>query len=88
MYIYHHKQCEILQNGPKGTKTMQTQTFFLRLEIGLEIGFDPFRPHLPPPNIYVHCWKAMDHGYLLTLSIHLAGIPTSPQNFAKTLGLK
>ena len=30
----------------------------------------------------------MDHGFLLTLSIHLAEIPTSPQNFANTLGLK
>ena len=30
----------------------------------------------------------MDHGYLLRLSIHLAEIPTSPQNFANTLGLK
>ena len=37
---------------------------------------------------YIHRWKAMDHGYLLTLSIHLAEIPTSPQNFANTLELK
>ena len=26
----------------------------------------------------------MDHGYLLTLCIHLTEIPTSPQNFDKT----
>ena len=30
----------------------------------------------------------MDHGFLLTLSIHRAEIPTNPQNFANTLGLK
>ena len=29
----------------------------------------------------------MDHGYLLTLSIHLAEIATSPQNFADTSGI-
>ena len=29
----------------------------------------------------------MDHGSLLTLSIHLAKIPTSPQNFANTSGI-
>ena len=29
----------------------------------------------------------MDHGYLLTLSIHLAEIPTSPQNLANTSGI-
>ena len=29
----------------------------------------------------------MDYGYLLTLSIHLAEIPTSPQNFANTSGI-
>ena len=29
----------------------------------------------------------MDHGYLLTLSIHIAEIPTSPQNFANTSGI-
>ena len=28
----------------------------------------------------------MDHGYMLTLSIHLAEIPTSAQNFANTVG--
>ena len=28
----------------------------------------------------------MDHGNLLTLSIHFAKIPTSPQNFAKHRG--
>ena len=28
----------------------------------------------------------MDHGYLLTLSIHLAEIPTKPQNFVQTPG--
>jgi len=36
---------------------------------------------------YKHRWKAMDHGYMLTLSIHLAEIPTSPQNFANTSGI-
>ena len=41
--------------------------------------------HTHPPPQYIHRWKAMDHGFLLTLSIHLAEIPTSPQN---TLGLK
>ena len=25
--------------------------------------FDPFRPHLPPPND-IHRWKAMDLSYL------------------------
>ena len=29
----------------------------------------------------------MDHGYLLTLSIHFAEIPTSPQNFDNTSGI-
>ena len=28
----------------------------------------------------------MDHGYLLTLCIHLTEIPTSPQNFDNTVG--
>ena len=28
----------------------------------------------------------MDHGYLLTLCIHLTEIPTSPQNFGNTVG--
>ena len=36
---------------------------------------------------YKHRWKAMDHGYMLTLSIHLAEIPTSPENFANTSGI-
>ena len=39
-------------------------------------------------TLYIHRWKAMDHGYLLSLSIHLAEIPTSHQNFASILGLK
>ena len=34
----------------------------------------------------IHRWIAMDHGNLLTLSIHFAKIPTSPQNFAKHRG--
>ena len=39
--------------------------------------------HINPPN-YIYNRKALDHGYLFTLSIHLAEIPSSPQNFANT----
>ena len=40
--------------------------------------FDYIYHHLQ----YIHRWKAMHHGFLLTLCIHFDDIPTSLQNFA------